>query len=142
MRFLHVFNELCVCFNRLPEWTEKILKPGGDFGHLAAYWFKFVSETTKLKRLKSGFLLKEILNRFRNKSLSTLKPDRSLYLYSGHDTTVATMLNTLGLFDVIIAILNDKYSNLDKPINILFSLFLGSNAALFIEYPIRIVQIK
>lgn len=60
------------------------------------------TSTTKMKRLKSGFLLKEILDRFNNKSLSTLSPNSSLYIYSAHDITLAAMLNSLGVFDVIL----------------------------------------
>lgn len=55
--------------------------------------------TPELARLKSGPLLKEILVRSQNKTISKLKPNRSLWIYSGHDTTVANMLNTLGLFE-------------------------------------------
>lgn len=75
--------------------------PGGNFVYLAEYWLELTTSTTEMKRLKSGFLLKEILDRFKNKTLSTLSPDRSLFLYSAHDTTIAAMLNSLGVFDVI-----------------------------------------
>lgn len=56
--------------------------------------------TTTMKRLKSGFLLKEILNRFKNKTL-TLESKQLMSMYSGHETTVAGILNSLGLFEVI-----------------------------------------
>lgn len=54
-----------------------------------------------LARIKSGFLLKEILQHFSNKVKSTLQPDRTLWFYSGHSTTITTMLNALGLTEVI-----------------------------------------
>lgn len=69
---------------------------------ISQHSFVIGTATTELKRLKSGFLLRDILTRFTNKTLSKLTPDRSLYIYSGHDTTIASFLNTLGVFDVSI----------------------------------------
>lgn len=56
--------------------------------------------TPQLARLKSGNLLKEMLDRFTNKTNSNLVPNRSLWVYSAHDTTVANILNTLGMFEL------------------------------------------
>lgn len=53
-----------------------------------------------MARLRGGFLLKDILEKFENKTKSTLSPDRTFFMYSGHDTTVVNILNTLNLFDV------------------------------------------
>lgn len=53
-----------------------------------------------MKKLKSGYLLKDILGRFSKKLKSTLTPDISLYMYFGHDLTISNMLNSLGLFEV------------------------------------------
>lgn len=33
------------------------------------------------------------------KSKNTLTPDRKLWIFSGHDETVANMMNTLGVFE-------------------------------------------
>lgn len=66
---------------------------------VAARSFATNTYTRKLARFKSGPLLKEILERFRDKSKSKLKTNRSLWIYSAHDTTVANMLNTLNLFE-------------------------------------------
>lgn len=68
--------------------------------YLSKYWLKLITGTTQLKRLKSGFILKDIFDRFKNKTLSTLSPDRSMWLYSGHDVTIASVLNSLGVFEV------------------------------------------
>lgn len=87
-------------YYRLPKWAQKVIVPDGDFCHLNKYFYKMISGTTELKKLKSGFLLKEMLERFKKKALSTLSPDRVLYFYSSHDTTLAPMLNSLGLFEV------------------------------------------
>lgn len=85
----------------LPEWAQEIGAPGGDLQYLGEYWLKFNSGTTELNKLKGGFLFKEILDRFTNKTQSTLSPDYSLYIYSGHDVTIAALLSCLGLFNVI-----------------------------------------
>lgn len=90
-------NQFC----RLPEWTQSVFTPDGEMQHIAEYFMKFTTETTEMKKLKSGFLLREILDRFQNKSQSILQPDRSIWLYSGHDSTIGPILNSLGLFEVI-----------------------------------------
>uniref|UniRef100_A0A1L8DYR1 acid phosphatase n=2 Tax=Nyssomyia neivai TaxID=330878 RepID=A0A1L8DYR1_9DIPT len=81
----------------LPAWTKSIYP--GDMEWISAKSFSTPCSTPKLARLKSGPILREILERFRNKTEGTLKPDRSLWIYSAHDTTVGNLLNILGLFD-------------------------------------------
>lgn len=51
-------------------------------------------------RLKFGYLLKEMLEHFSQKINSALKPNRSVWLYSGHDLTILNMLNGLRIHDV------------------------------------------
>lgn len=71
-----------------------------DFEYLAELYFAIFTQTTEMKKLRGGFLLKEILDRSQSKSQSTLKPDRSLWMYFAHDNTIVDMLNSLGLFKV------------------------------------------
>lgn len=52
-----------------------------------------------MKKLTSGFLLKTILNRFTNKKEMKLSPNRSIWMYFAHSNTIASMLNSLGVFD-------------------------------------------
>lgn len=40
------------------------------------------------------------MQRFQDKANNNLNPNRSLWIYSAHDTTVANLLNTLGVFEV------------------------------------------
>lgn len=77
------------------------MHPNYDFEHLAMFYFRIFTSTVEMKRLKSGFLLKEILNRFTNKTQQTLSPDRFLWMYFAHDNTIANMLNSLGLYKVL-----------------------------------------
>lgn len=73
--------------------------PGSVAEKLTTYWFKLLTGTEMLLRLRSGFLLKEIVDRFKNKTNSLL-PEQLMQLYSAHDVTIASMLNALGLFEV------------------------------------------
>lgn len=68
--------------------------------YAADFAFKTLTYTRKLARLKTGPLLKEILKRFNDKSRQKLKPNRSLWMYSAHDTTIGNLLNTLNLFQI------------------------------------------
>nr|CAD7408913.1 unnamed protein product [Timema cristinae] len=81
----------------LPEWTKSVypdkMKP------LAELDFVVPTKTTLLKRLKSGPLLEEMVSNMKKKSENRLIPNRKMFVYSGHDTTVANFLNTLGVFD-------------------------------------------
>lgn len=93
-----------ILFSRLPEWTRAVFVPDGAFEELARYWYGFITGTNELKRLRSGSLLKEILDRFKNKTQSLL-PDQLMQIYSGHDSTIAGILNSLGVFEVLISLL-------------------------------------
>lgn len=95
---------IVISIDSIPAWAEKLMAPGGDF-EFSINWFHIFTATNELKKMRSGYLLKEMLDRFTNKVESTLKPDRSLWMYFAHDVTVGTMLNSLGLFDVICFIL-------------------------------------
>lgn len=87
-------------FCSIPSWAEEVMKPGSDFEYLAFVYFTIFTHSTEMKKLRSGYLLKEILDHSTNKSMSTLSPDRSLWMYFAHDNTIADMLNSLGLFEV------------------------------------------
>lgn len=76
------------------------MEPNGTMERIATYHHSMPAATPRLARIKSGFLLKEILEHFSHKIRATLQPDRSLWLYSAHETTVANMLNGLGLLEV------------------------------------------
>lgn len=84
---------------RLPEWTQKVF-PNGPFRYLYDLSYVLETYTPQFARLKYGILLKEILERFQKKSDLTLKPNRSAWMYSGHDNTISGLLNLMGLYDV------------------------------------------
>lgn len=82
----------------LPNWTKQVYPE--PLKSISAKSFATKTTTRELARLKAGPLVKEILLRFRQKASNKLKPNRTLWVYSAHDTTVANLLNTLRLFDL------------------------------------------
>lgn len=87
--------------SRLPEWVVKVLGPNSPLKSIALFNFKMAAGTPQMARLKCGFLFAKICKHLTDKKNSTLNPNRSLWMYSGHDSTISNMLNALGLFDVI-----------------------------------------
>lgn len=84
---------------RLPEWTKKVFYPGSELQELCGFAFQLSTITPEMGRLKVGFLIKEIFDRFFHKIEGDLNPDRSIWIYSAHDSTIANVLNTLQLFE-------------------------------------------
>lgn len=68
-----------------------------DFNRLTLKAYKFWTATDDMKKFYSGFLLKEMFERFSSKLNSTLSPNRSLWLYFAHDFTIEEVVNDLGL---------------------------------------------
>lgn len=87
--------------SRLPEWAEPVFKPGSDFEEIALEHFKTFTATPELARLSTGFLIREILNHCSQKMKKNLTPDRSMWLYSAHDATIASILHSFGRYNVI-----------------------------------------
>ncbi|XP_059474786.1 prostatic acid phosphatase-like isoform X2 [Neocloeon triangulifer] len=81
----------------LPNWTKKVFPD--RMKDLAAISFSLNAYTEEMKRLKGGPLVGEIVQHMKQKKEKTLTPNRKLFLYSAHDTTVANILMTLGIFD-------------------------------------------
>ena len=52
-----------------------------------------------MQRLRGGPLVQELLKNFNEKVSQKLDKRRKFLMYSGHDTTLAVLLNTLGVFD-------------------------------------------
>lgn len=83
----------------LPDWANKILNSSKEtLEYFAAAYFQGATITTGAKKAKAGFLIREIFDRFQNKTLSL--EHRKLWIYSAHDNTITNTLNALGLYDV------------------------------------------
>lgn len=74
----------------LPEWTKAVY-PDKMF-EISGLSFAVKTYTPLLARLKMGPLLKEILTHYHNKTVGHLNPNRNLFVYSAHDTTIANMV--------------------------------------------------
>lgn len=93
---------------RIQQWAEEAIKPNGIMEYITKYSYAVYTNTKLLARLKGGFLIKDMLDRFNQKINSTLQPDRSLWLYAAHDYTVSNILNGLGVFKVLHGIFMSK----------------------------------
>ncbi|XP_050298653.1 venom acid phosphatase Acph-1-like [Anthonomus grandis grandis] len=77
----------------IPIWPDVFVR-------IAVDNYYILTNTTSLKQGSGGALLKKILRDSRAKIKGTISPsDLKMYLYSGHDLNIATMLLTLGVFD-------------------------------------------
>lgn len=71
---------------------------------IAHFSYQIPTRTTLMKRLKAGFLIREMFERFAMKANATLSPDRSIFVYSAHDITIVNVMRALNLTEVIAAI--------------------------------------
>jgi len=86
---------------KLPEWTKKVF-PAGKFKDLRDLSFTVDTFDDEMKRLKGGPFVNELVEHFDAFVDGTLMPsNRKLFMYSGHDTTVASVLNSMGVFNKI-----------------------------------------
>ncbi|KAL1115881.1 hypothetical protein AAG570_006170 [Ranatra chinensis] len=87
----------------LPEWTKKVYPE--PMRTASAISFAVPTLNTQLKRLKSGPLLKEMVEHMKSKAgmaPALEKTDnKKMWVYSAHDTTVSNFLNTLGVFNML-----------------------------------------
>lgn len=100
------FNSETLCGLPLPEWAQPVWTYGNKtLEHFAALFFKGHTHTTEMKKISAGPLIKEIFDRFellRNTSLEN--PKQKLWLYSGHDLTIVTLLNALNVYKMVTSI--------------------------------------
>ncbi|XP_011700111.1 PREDICTED: prostatic acid phosphatase [Wasmannia auropunctata] len=96
----HLYDNLHIetLYNKtLPQWTKSVypekLKP------LAVLSFMTGAYNEILKKLKSGPLLKQMIDHMALKAQRTLRPDRKLWIYSAHDQTIGNLLMTLDLYE-------------------------------------------
>lgn len=82
----------------LPSWVQD-----GDLDKLislAAYTLQLMYNTPEKHKITAGLWLQEVLSNMQAKKNGTFMNEK-LFLYSGHDTTVATMLNALDVYNGI-----------------------------------------
>lgn len=103
MNLIHAF--------RIPGWATNVFDP---FSRIATFeGFNSVG-SREMTRISTGFLLREIIERFRSKIGGSLKPDRNLWVYSAHDITITSIMTLLNIRDVSIQQKNNNNNNNHK----------------------------
>ncbi|CAG9767945.1 unnamed protein product [Ceutorhynchus assimilis] len=84
----------------LDNWT-KIVYPEPLRSYIVDF-YKIETSTRALKTVMIGYLIRKILNDSINKINGTLNPqDRKIFLYSGHEVNVATIITSLELISLV-----------------------------------------
>ncbi|EDS35521.1 lysosomal acid phosphatase [Culex quinquefasciatus] len=91
-----------------PEWTAP-LYPERALSFYSGYMRLMYTPTAELKRLRGCVIISEFLRTMRAKRGGTLDPDRSIFLYSGHDLTLVSLLNSMEMLDQVSA--NPEYGS-------------------------------
>ncbi|KAJ4440008.1 hypothetical protein ANN_08139 [Periplaneta americana] len=96
----YIYNTLFIedLYNlTLPNWTKEVypdkMKP------VASFSFTVPAKTKLLQRLKIGPLMGEMVKHMIEKRDGVLRPNYKMFMYSGHDVTIANFLMALGVFD-------------------------------------------
>lgn len=104
----------------IPDWAKNDLD---KMKYIREVNYK-IKSIPQLVRLKTGFLIKDIFDRFSQKMDGTLKPtNRTLWVYSGHSTTIKLLFNGLGLSSVWATTLKFENKKLGKELIIMFRIF-------------------
>ncbi|KAF5285213.1 hypothetical protein FQR65_LT13328 [Abscondita terminalis] len=77
----------------LAEWSKTVYS---DLQKWSDFSFSVATYTPEMAHLRTGPLLNEISSHLEN---ATRGHSKKFYVYSAHDTTIADVLNTLGLFE-------------------------------------------
>jgi len=79
----------------LPPWTKKVYPD--KMRAMKDLSFTLSTYTNEMKRLRGGPIIQSILDHFHE--FIAKKHKRKMLVYSGHDTTLSSLLNSLGMFD-------------------------------------------
>ncbi|XP_060530825.1 venom acid phosphatase Acph-1-like [Cylas formicarius] len=81
----------------LEEWTKQVYPDEMEKISKNVYYLQ--TNTTELKKIAGGFMLRKILEDSKRKIDGTLTPSsRKMFVYSGHERNVANILTTLGVY--------------------------------------------
>lgn len=80
---------------------------GGEFEYMALYWLTLYTRKRKMKRFRSGYLLRMILHLAGKKANGNLSVNA--YLLFAHDITIASLLDTLGLFNKVLIFVQSEF---------------------------------
>ena len=87
----------------MPNWAQEVFD-NPKSKELRDFSFTIDTYTPELRRLKGGPFLKKVVTDCDAVISGTMEPaNRKMFMYSGHDTTIAPILHTLDLFNPPIA---------------------------------------
>ncbi|XP_051168231.1 venom acid phosphatase Acph-1-like isoform X2 [Leptopilina boulardi] len=96
IHYIYTTLEIEKAFNlTLPSWTNGLF-PDGQIVNGSALQFKFLNYNENLKKQTGGMLIRKFIN-----DMLLIKAgltNKNLFLYSGHDITVASVLYALGVY--------------------------------------------
>ncbi|KAI4503664.1 hypothetical protein M0802_001067 [Mischocyttarus mexicanus] len=81
----------------LPGWTKPFY-PHGRLYNATLFSYKSYSYNKPLRRLYGGSMLKEFIKNMIEYVNGTSKVEKKMYLFSGHETNIASLLYTLNVF--------------------------------------------
>ncbi|KAL2726136.1 venom acid phosphatase Acph-1-like isoform X2 [Vespula maculifrons] len=81
----------------LPEWAKSIF-PYGKLYNATVFAYKTSNYNKSLRKIYGGALLKKFVENMMEYVNGTLKTGRKLFLYSGHETNIASLLYTLNAY--------------------------------------------
>lgn len=81
----------------LPDWTEDLFPD--KMLPIAERSYTLFTETPFMKKVKGGALLTDILEKMIKKRNGLLSPNRSIFVYAGHDITLVNLMNAMGILD-------------------------------------------
>lgn len=81
----------------LPDWTESIFPE--KMLSITERSYSLFTETPLMKKVKGGPLFTEILDNMIKKRDGLLSPNRSIFIYSGHDVTLVNLMNAIGVLE-------------------------------------------
>lgn len=140
-RFQHITHMYFRFRNRIPDWA---INDMDKMKYIREVNYK-IKSIPQLVRLKTGFLIKDIFDRFAQKINGTLNPtNRTLWVYSGHSTTIKLLFNGLGLSSVCATqnIGQNRGKNLNKWFCCFYSVFafLALLPGIWLQFALGIVQ--
>lgn len=108
MKWEKFINFYFYFFKRLPPWLQKIWPSALNvFEYFAALSMQGFTSSIELKTMNAGFLLKQILERFKYFTIASLENledmiPRRLWLTTGHDCSIINIMNALGVYKEVI----------------------------------------
>nr|AYV99628.1 venom polypeptide [Dolopus genitalis] len=81
----------------LPEWAKEIFPE--KMRPFAERTYSVYTETPYMKKVKGGAFITEVYKKMVSKQAKTLSPERKMFLYASHDSTIIGILNALDILD-------------------------------------------